>query len=453
MRQTDAEQIHETSLKILEKVGVRLEHDQVIERMISEGARPGSNAQEVRIPREMVAEFLDLTPSEVKLDNRLGETAVLHSKSSSHFWTNPGLQILESGTLRDIKRDDLARISRLCDSLANVQGIMGMAMKDVFPRHRDFVGVRVIAENSLKHVRALCFTPMGMEALVEMKQVFPGNWLSMGFTAHGPLRWTQLALDIFLKSSGHGIPTTVNGEPMAGATGPVTLAGSIAVGNAEILSGIVVNQILEPGRPLIYNLGLAHIFDMKYATAVTGGPENALFAKASAEMGRFYDIPSSSWVSTESMFDDSQASMEKMFGIQTHMSEGVSLIWGLGQLESEKTISLVQLVIDNEMIDYVSRYQRGFEVSEETLQFELIKEVGIGGSFLETDHTLLNYREHLWMPSILNRQPRETCKGTLEDVARTQVATLLKQETDPKINPEALEELKRIESVYCRKIG
>jgi len=57
------------------------------------------------------------------------------------------------------------------------------------------------------------------------------------------------------------------------------------------------------------------------------------------------------------------------------------------------------------------------------------------------------------MPAILNRQPRETCKGTLEDVARTQVATLLKQETDPKINPEALEELKRIESVYCRKIG
>jgi trimethylamine--corrinoid protein Co-methyltransferase len=330
---------------------------------------------------------------------------------------------------------------------------MGMAMKDIAPRHRDFVGVRVIAENSLKHVRALCFTPTGMEALAEMKQVFPGNWLSIGFTAHGPLRWTNLALDIFLKSSGHGIPATINGEPMAGATGPVSLAGSIAVGNAEILAGIVVNQILEPGRPLIYNLGLAHIFDMKFATAVTGGPENALFAKASAAMGRFYGLPSGSWVSTESMFDDAQAALEKMFGFHTHMAEGVSLIWGMGQLESEKTISLAQLVLDNEMIEYVRRYQRGFEVNSETLQFELIKKVGIGGSFLETDHTLLSYREHFWMPSILNRRTRETCKGRLEDVARAEAERILGKDEGIKISQQESAELRRIEQHYAEKIG
>jgi trimethylamine--corrinoid protein Co-methyltransferase len=293
---------------------------------------------------------------------------------------------------------------------------------------------------------------MGMEALAEMKRVFPGNWLSMGFTAHGPLRWTHLALDIFLKSSGHGIPTTVNGEPMAGATGPVTLAGSAAVGNAEILSGMIVNQVLEPGRPMIYNLRLAHIFDMKYATAVTGGPENALFAKASAAMGRFYGIPSSSWVSTESMFDDSQASLEKMFGIDTHMRNGVSLIWGMGQLESEKTISLTQLVIDNEMVDYVRRYQRGLEVRPETLNFELVKEVGIGGSFLETDHTLLSYRDHLWMPSVLNRQPRESCPGTLEETALAEAEKILKQDEEVKIGAAESAELRRIESIYREKI-
>jgi len=235
---------------------------------------------------------------------------------------------------------------------------------------------------------------------------------------------------------------------MAGATGPVSLAGSTAVGNAEILAGIVVNQILEPGRPIIYNLGLAHIFDMKFATAVTGGPENALFAKASAAMGRFYGMPSSSWVSTESMFDDSQAALEKMFGFDSHMAQGVSLIWGMGQLESEKTISLTQLVIDNEMIEYVKRYQQGFEVNSDTLQFELIKEVGIGGSFLETDHTLQNYRDHLWMPSILNRQARETCKGRLEDVARAEAERILGEDKGIKISQQESAELRRVERHY-----
>ena len=85
-------------------------------------------------------------------------------------------------------------------------------------------------------------------------------------------------------------------------------------------------------------------------------------------MGRYYQIPSSSWVSTESMFDDSQAALEKMFGYATHVAHGSNLIWGMGQLESEKTISPIQLVIDNEAIDYVRRFQQGFEVSPETLQ-------------------------------------------------------------------------------------
>jgi trimethylamine:corrinoid methyltransferase-like protein len=198
-------------------------------------------------------------------------------------------------------------------------------MADVPPLHRDFVGLRVIAEGTRKHGRVLCFSPRGMDALVRMKPVFPGPWFSIGFTAHGPLRWTNLALEVFARSAGHGIPVTVNGEPMAGASAPVTLAGAFAVGNAEILAGIVVNQLLEPGRPVVYNLGLGHVLDMHRATAVTGGPENALFAQASAALGRFYGLPSSSWVSTESVFEDEQAALETMFGLVTHVQEGVSL--------------------------------------------------------------------------------------------------------------------------------
>ena len=141
-------------------------------------------------------------------------------------------------------------MSRLLQQLENVDGVFGFAMDDIPPRACDVVGLRIIAENTRKHIRALCFTPKGSEMMVEMKKVvgdYP--WFSIGFTAHGPLRWTNLALEIFSKTAGYGIPATINGEPMAGVSGPVTLAGSAAIGTAEILAGIVINQLLEPDAP------------------------------------------------------------------------------------------------------------------------------------------------------------------------------------------------------------
>ncbi|MBI2441822.1 MAG: trimethylamine methyltransferase family protein [Lentisphaerae bacterium] len=449
MTPADCQQLHEISLRILEEIGVRLEHDRIVERMLKAGARPGAGSYDIRFPREMVQEQLACAPRAVELADR-GRSGVtrLTQNSPSVYWTSPAMYFWTGAERRALTSDDLGNIARLCEGLEQVQGIMGAALADVPPPCRDFTGLRVIAENSRKHIRVLCFTPPGMEALKEMKAVFPGNWFSIGFTAHGPLRWTNLALDIFLKSAGAGIPTTINGEPMAGVTGPVSLAGTLAIGNAEILSGIVVNQVLEPGRPVIYNLGLAHVFDMKHATAVTGGPENALFAKASAELGRFYGLPSSSWVSTEALFEDEQAALEKMFGFHTHTANGVSLVWGMGQLESEMTISLGQLVIDNEMIGYVKRYERGFTVDPANLQYDLIRATGISGSFLEAEHTLASFREHLFEPRVLNRGGRGACAETLAEVARRQAAAIIAADQETKIDAAELAELRRIEQKY-----
>ena len=453
MTPLDAQQINDAGLRILDEIGVRLEHDEIVAMLLKAGARPGAGAQEVRFPPEMVRDYLALAPSEVTLDARDGTSAVLGPESAPVFWTNPGMYLWTGTERRPLLEADLAAVARLCDGLESVQGVLGMAMQDVPPPCRDFVGLRVIAENCRRHIRVLCFTPTGMEALAAMKPLFPGAWFSMGFTAHGPLRWTHLALDIFKRSAGHGIPATINGEPMAGVTGPVSLAGSVAVGNAEILAGIIVNQALEPGRPMIYNLGLAHVFDMRNATAVTGGPENALFAQASAAMGRFYRLPSSSWVSTEAVYEDEQAALEKMCGFQTHMAAPVGVIWGLGQLESEMTMSLGQLVIDDEMIRYLRHLQRGFVVTEETLQLKLIREVGIAGSYLETEHTLAHHREHLFEPKILNRRPRESCPGTLAEVAHARAAEIVAADSEAKITPDQATELRGIETAFQARIA
>jgi len=448
----DIQKIAAASLEVLETIGVRLEHEEVRARVLRAGARPGLTNEDVRFPREMIEYCLASAPRSVSLGNVDGTATCLTPESESVFWTCPVLHVWTGEERREVRSEDLIAISRLCNHLDNVHGVMGVALADVMPQHRDFVGVRIIAENSRKHVRALCFSGPGMEALAAMKPLLPGNWFSIGFTAHGPLRWTNLALDVFLRSAGQGIPVTINGEPMAGVTAPVTVAGTAVVGNAEILAGIAVNQVLEPGRPVIYNLGLAHVFDMKHATAITGGPENALLARLSAELGRFYQLPSSSWVSTESLFEDEQAALEKMLGFLTHVGSKVSLIWGMGQLESEMTLSLAQLVIDDEMVNVVRRYLRGFEVDNESISLETIRDVGISGSYLEHDHTFQNFREHIYHPCLLNRAARNPQSKPLHQQAREKAQELLKEEEDSGISPEISAELRKIEQHYRQKI-
>ena len=454
---TIAEEIHEASLKLLDDPGVKIEHDGIRELLLKNGAKPGNASEVLRIPREMVAEWLKVCPKEVVLADRTENKRVLTSHGEPVFWSNPGMQFWRRGEHRLFTSKDMADIARLMHHLEHVQAVFGMALADIPVRAQDVVGLAVMAKNTSKHIRVLCFTPEGGRKLLEMKNVVGSDsWFSVGFTAHGPLRWTQLALEIFKATAGRKIPATINGEPMAGVSGPVTIAGSAAVGNAEILAGLIINQILEPGRPCIYNLGLAHIFDMRSAMVVTGAPENALFANISAVMGRFYDLPSASWVSTESMCTDSQAALEKMFGFQTHMSTGVSNIWGVGQLESELTISPAQAVIDNEMIDYAIRFRRGVKVDDETLALGVTREVGPAGSFLETDHTAEHFREELWMPRLLWRQKRaawdEHGKKRLDERAEDVADELIARPVDCGLSADQVRELDRIAEEFMKEV-
>ncbi|MCK4376334.1 MAG: trimethylamine methyltransferase family protein, partial [Candidatus Brocadiae bacterium] len=214
---------------------------------------------------------------------------------------------------------------------------------------------------------------------------------------------------------------------------------------------------LEPGRPCIYNLGLAHVMDMRSALAVTGGPENALLAGVSAAMGRFYGLPSCSWVSTEAMCPDAQAALEKMFGWHAHMADGMSLIWGVGQLESEMTISPAQAVIDDEMISYVRRCLRGVEVDEGALALDVCREVGIAGSFLEHEHTLRHFRSELYVPSLLLRERRAKWESeggrTLSERADEVASDLMDRPVDTGLTEDQAAELDRITHRFLREQG
>ena len=456
LKANDIEQLDQAAGDLLLDPGVRIDDEEIAGRLLSCGAKSGIGSGVIRFPREMVKEYLSLAPERFFLADRAGTKREVSPDTESTFWTGAALFYLDQHGFRLIYQKDLADFSRVIDALSEVDAVVGTSTEDTPPPHRDFVGLRIMAGNTRKHLRALSFTPRGGEAMIEMAKVLSGEKslkenpiFSVGFTAHGPLRWTALALGVFKATSGHGIPCTVNGEPMAGASAPVTLAGTAVVGTAEILSGIVINQMLEPGRPCFFNLGFAHVMDMKSGFAVTGGPENALLACAGAELARYYRIPSASWMCSDSLFYDAQNALEKSLAALTHAQARVSVVWGVGSTESEKTISPVQAVIDNEIIGMVKKYLAGFRVNDETLALDEIRRVGISGGFLSSEHTLAHFRGAFFEPAVLVRMQRS--RGEEENVvlrAEKTVERILLSDREPILKKEVEKELLRIEERY-----
>ncbi len=139
----------------------------------------------------------------------------------------------------------------------------------------------------------------------------------------------------------------------------MTLAGCLVIGDADTLSGLVINQLLEPGRPCFYNIGFAHVLDMASAIALTGAPENALLQAAGADLAKFHGLPCASWMSTESMLADAQNAFEKMITGLADAAAGVNFIWGAGNLESTLAMSPEALVTDDEIAGYFLRFHTG----------------------------------------------------------------------------------------------
>lgn len=460
LTETDLHAIDRAARELLEDPGVRLEDEKVVALALAAGARPGASAGVVRMSSRMVDAELAKAPRTVRFASRDGEAAV-GPDTPSRFWTGAAMYVLDEAGHRPARSSDLAAFARVVDALPNVDAVVGTSIDDVPPPCRDFAGLRVMAGATRKHLRALCFTPRGGEAMVEMARVLAGSRglrerpvFSIGFTAHGPLRWTSLALGVFRATAGHGIPCTVNGEPMAGASAPVTLAGTAAVGTAEILAGIVVNQLLEPGRPCLFNLGFSHAFDMRAGFAVTGGPENVILAVSGAELARFYGLPSVSWMCTDSLAVDEQNCAEKMLAALAHARACVSTVWGVGQVESEKTISPIQAVMDDEMIGMVRRVLRGMEVSDECLAVGESRRAGICGSFLESEHTFRHFREELYETTLLPRAQRGTpgAARSFRDRAVERVREVLSCPAEPVLDQGEARELERIEARARRTI-
>ncbi len=458
----DRQSIHQASFRLLETAGVRIDCPKVLDLLAEAGAKADRVLNRARFDEEWLRGWLDKCPREVVLGGRDGQLSQVGVEGGTCYWPGNALYLVEGQERRYIQSADFVDLTRLVDALDHVHAMVGVSVGEFEPVVRDFATFRLMARHTCKHLRPVVTSSIGIDAVLEMAEVLGDgnaeqNVVSFGYSVLSPLHWAVTALDVIRKTSGHGYPLMLNAEPMAGATSPVTLAGSIAQANAETLSGIAIAQVLEPRRPCFYNGGFAHTLDMRTAVALGGSPEVFLIGAASAEMARLYGLPCASWVSTEAMCEDAQAASEKAMGFLLHRQNGVNLIWGMGQLESQMSISAEQLVIDDGIVGQTERVELGITVDAEHIAEDVITSLAAGGEYLTHPHTLDWFRRELTDISLGNRDRRDgwSLAGgmDLRKQAQGRVNEILSMSPEICLDKAADQELERIEQLWRAQIG
>ncbi len=457
-------QIHTATLNLLESIGVKIDHPDVFGKLCEAGANGDRDGITVRIPRSLITESIEAAPRNITLADRRGGLTEVGADGGTVFWAGNALCIIRGQERKEIAAADLAEFTRVLDSLDNVHAVVGTSISDYPPQVRDFVGFRILAENSTKHLRPVIFSSDGPLAIIEMAEVLNDGVpladrpiVSFGYSIVSPFHWGRSALDLFLSTSGRGLPMMVNAEPLAGGTAPATLAGALTQANAEALSGIVILQVLEPGRPCVFNLGFSHMLDMRSARATSGQIQDGLMAAAGAEIARYHGLPSASWISSDNFSCDEQSVLEKATTGMLHALAGVNIIWGIGQLETEVSLSPEQAVIDNELAGIVLRAQRGIEVTPETIAESVIRECAGTGDFLTHDHTLAHFREEHAESTLAGPQRRgdwvSAGSPTLGQRAAQRVQEILSKPSESCVSEEQSGRLREIEEKWIRKLA
>jgi trimethylamine--corrinoid protein Co-methyltransferase len=402
--------IHEASLRILRDTGVMVHHPEVLNLLGQAGARVESARPIAHLPEALVMEALARAGKRYILHGRDGQCVarfgygdlVLLSSPGQHRWLD-----LETDRLRPATFQDVRDAIRLGDALPNISFVGPIAQPgEVSEQYRGVVLTAELVKGTTKPTTAWTHNGQTARYVLELYRAVAGGEKALRerpmteafLEPISPLQLPKDGLEMLREFIAAGQPVSVGPMALATGTAPATLAGTLAQENAEILSGVVVTQLLGPGTPMKYG-GIPHILDPRTSICSFGSPEQALMAVAMVQMGKLYGLPVYINVGlTDAKVLDAQAGMEKAATLALGALAGADMFGHAGICGTDHAGSLAWLMADNEAMAYVKRITRGFEINPDTLATEVIQAVGPAGSFLAEEHTVEHFRRELWAP-------------------------------------------------------
>jgi trimethylamine--corrinoid protein Co-methyltransferase len=407
--------IHHASLTILDTIGVRVPHPEMRELFTAAGASVDEQSGIVNIPEWLVMDCLAKAGKSFTLYGRDRTKLARFGAGERNYNSIAGEALWVDDTCtqrRYAALKDVATASRLGDALQHINLVGAMAdPQDIPAKYRCVAAVIEQLKHTTKPIhfwfhdrasahyvlQALAATAGGESAAAQ----YPCTYAFL--EPISPLKFPFDGIDLLFETSRLSLPVSIGPMAQVGATAPGTLAGTLAQENAEILAGICITQLIKAGTPVCYG-GIPHAFDMRTTQMIFAGPEQVLLSIAMAQIGKHYRLPVYINVGlTDSKLPDAQAGLEAGITLTCGVLAGADIFGHLGISGVDQAASPVMLLLQHEIIGYIERILRGFDVTDETLALDVIRKVGHEGQFLGEMHTVRHFRQELWFPQLLDR--------------------------------------------------
>ncbi|MFX1420038.1 MAG: trimethylamine methyltransferase family protein [Promethearchaeota archaeon] len=453
------QKILEEAKVILENQGVFIENHEAIDLFNEQGI----NHEGLRyfIPPDLIDKCLKTVPSEIILYDREGNEHTTLKEDNVNF--DPGSAAIfildeETGDIREGVSKDFIRFSKVVEQLKYIDAqSTALIYQDVPKEAQDWHRLYLALSNCYKPVVTGTFRK---ESFSIMKEFLITCRLSEEDLARKPLaifdacpspplKWSDLTTQSLIDAAKSMIPSEFVSMPLAGASAPITLIGSITQHCAECLAGVVIVQLTKRGAPLIWG-GSPAVFDMKQGTTPMGAIETMMINLGDVEIGKFLNLPTHAYMSlSDSKIPDSQAGFEAGMGALLAGLAGINMISGPGMLDFESTQSIEKLIIDNEIVGMVKRLIRGIEDYGSPFASDILKDYEVKEELLSHPTTLKYFRKELFLPStIIDRMTRDTWKQNGSTSARKrakkQASRLLSKAPVRPLDENLARELKKI---------
>jgi trimethylamine--corrinoid protein Co-methyltransferase len=453
LTQEQVERIHAASLEILENVGLLVRNEKARAIFARHGCRVEAETQTVRFPRPVVEGFRAMLPAKFtfrgrdpRFDRTLpDEGPVMVTASSAPNIIDP-----VTGQERRARSDDIARIARLINELPgyDVFSVSTLA-DDALPGHYTLARLYPALKYCLKPIRINNKDLTDAQMMLRLGAIIAGSetaYHAQPFITHhfcpvvSPLTMDYDSTEMLIYFCEEKLPVYPTIVPNAGLTAPMSMAGTLAQGNAEFLAAAVLMQMVREGTPLIYAT-LPTVADMRTGAYASGGIECGMLHMGCAQMAHFYNVPCGGYIGlTNAKLNDAQSGFETGLSSMAGVLAGIDMLNMGGLLDALKVFDFAKVVIDDEIALMLKRVKRGFDFSEENLALGVIANVGPGGTFMTNRHTVKRMKTEAVLPRIADRDAREGWekKGALDAQARAlqRAREILTKDCPSLISPE-----------------
>ena len=413
------QRVHDASLEILANVGLLVRSEKARTLFAKHGCQVDAETSIVKFPPEMVEKYRKMLPPtftfrgrDPKFDKTIPtDGPILVTGSSAPDLIDP-----ISGKERRARSDDIARIAHLVNELPAYDVFSVSTLADDAPDGQ-FTLARLYPalKYCVKPIRSTTKDQEDTDAVMRMLFAMAGSeaaYMERPFVTHhycpvvSPLTMDVLSTDAVIYFSEKGLPVYPTIVPNAGLTSPMSMAGTLAQGNAEFLAAAVMMQMAREGTPTIYAT-LPTVADMRTGAYASGGIECGMLVMAFAQMAHFYNVPSGGYIGlTNSKLNDGQMGYETGMSVTASFLGGADMFNSGGLLDALKAFDFAKAVIDDEVFQMLKRMKRGIAFNEDELALDVIAKVGPGGAFMMQPHTAKRMKTEALLTKLSDRDAR-----------------------------------------------